>query len=306
MKTKKPTLTIGIPAYNEERNIGNLLSSLYAQIYKSVSLKSVIIVCDGCSDNTIKIVKQYQKRYRSIQLHVSTHRSGKASALNKLYQLATTDYLMTIDADVVFAGKNNIDLMAKAMISDSRLNMVGPRHVPTTSHTLFGNFSRISALLFLDAVAEYNHGSNFYSCMSAEFMRKSFYQSFHFPGGTIADQCYAYGKSITNNARGYKLVKDAQVIFGVAQTFRDWRVLSVRSTVGDKTDTLKHFGNIILPLYTMPRNILIRSTLKWLLKSPLYCTGAIIMNIYIRVFPYSHKVEKGIWEMVESSKELYI
>ena len=306
MTKKLPSLTIGIPAYNEEKNIANLLDSIYDQVYQSVRLKQVVIICDGCSDNTIKIVKRYKKHYLNIKIVTSSHRSGKASALNKIYDLSNSDYLMTIDADVVFMGKKSIDKMAKAMINNSRLNMVGPSHMPTTSHTLFGNLSRVSALLFLDAVSQYNHGSNFYSCMSVEFMRKSFYKSYRFPAGTIADQCYAYGQSIKNNHHGFKLIKGALVIFGVAQTFHDWRVLSVRSTIGDKSDTIKHFGNSVLPLYTIPRELLIRSTLKWLLKSPIYCVGAVIMNLFIRIFPYNHKVENGVWEMVESSKELYL
>lgn len=306
MTNIKPTLTIGIPAYNEEKNIGNLLNSICSQEYNSIELRSIIVVCDGCTDETVNIVNSFATNNSIINIHVTNNRSGKADGLNKIYKLANTDYLMTIDADVIFLGIKNIDLMARTMIQDKRINLVGPFHVPTQSKTMVGNFSRLSALLFLDAVAEYNNGSNFYSCMSVEFMRKSFYKSFCFPIGTIADQCYAYGQSIKNNIYGYKLVRDAKVVFGVAQTFHDWRVLSVRSTIGDKSDTLKHFGASVLPLYSMPRNLLIKSTLKWLLKSPLYCTGAILMNIYIRIFPYNHKVKKGIWEMVESSKVLYI
>ncbi len=306
MTNIKPTLTIGIPAYNEEKNIGNLLNSICSQEYNSIELRSIIVVCDGCTDETVNIVNSFAKNNSIINIHVTNNRSGKAAGLNKIYKLANTDYLITIDADVIFLGVKNIDLMAKEIINDKRINLVGPCHVPTQCKTMVGNFSRLSALMFLDAVAEYNNGSNFYSCMSVEFMRKSFYKSFVFPDGTIADQCYAYGQSIKNSIYGYKLVRDAKVVFGVAQTIHDWRTLSVRSTIGDKADTIKHFGKSILPLYTMPRSILIISILKWFLKSPLYSLGAIIMNIYVRMFPYSHGVKRGIWEMVDSSKEIQL
>jgi hypothetical protein len=142
--------------------------------------------------------------------------------------------------------------------------------------------------------------------MSAEFMRKEFYKSFEFPRNTIADQCYVYGKAIENEPCGFKLVKEAKVIFGVAQTFKDWRLLSVRSTIGDKQDTFKHFGHKIAPLYTMPKPILITALIKWFFKSPFYVLGAIFMNLFIRLFPYNHKVKNGIWEMVTSSKEVTI
>lgn len=306
MKNNLRTLTIGIPAYNEEKNIENLLKSIQSQIYSTVSLNHIIVICDGCTDRTVEIVKKIGYKDSRIKIIESKVRSGKAEALNKLYKESNTDYLMTIDADVIFKGRSDIEIMAKVMSGNPKLKMVGPSHHPTKSHTLFGNFSRLSALIFFDAVYEFNKGNNFYSCMSVEFMRKSFYKSFLFPTKTVADQCYAYGQAIKNSTDGYQLVKNSGVIFGVAQTFYDWRVLSVRSTLGDKNDTIKHYGDSILPLYTMPRKILIRSTLKWLLKSPVYSIGAVIMNLYIRLFPYNHKVKNGIWEMVDSSKELYL
>lgn len=306
MSNKLPTLTIGIPAYNEEKNIGKLLDSLLAQVLSKITLKEIIIVCDGCTDSTVEIIKRYKIKYSFIKLVTSSKRSGKAAGLNKIYKLSNSDYLMTIDADILFYGKNDIDNMACVIINNSNLNMVGPRHIPTESHSLFGKFSNVSASLFLDAVYRFNSGNNFYSCMAVEFMRKSFYKSYQFPKGTIADQCYAYGRSIKDNPNGFELVKESKVIFGVAQTFRDWRILSVRSTKGDKTDTIKHFGENALNLYTIPMNILLISILKWFIKSPLYCSGAVIMNIIIRVFPYNHSVNNGVWEMVDSSKELYI
>ncbi len=220
--------------------------------------------------------------------------------------MSNSDFLLTTDADIVFSSSNDLEMLAKSIVKDSNLSMVGPLHVPTKSNTLFGNFSRYSALSFLDSVAKYNNGNNFYSCMSMEFMRKRFYKSFQFPEGTIADQCYAYWKSVENNPEGFKLVKNARVIFGVAQTFHDWRVLSTRSTIGDKQDTLKHFGNKILPLYTIPKNLLILSLIKWFFNNPLFLTGSVVMNIIIRMFPYNHKPTNGVWEMVNSSKELTI
>lgn len=306
MKKNLPTLTIGIPAYNEEKNIAYAIKSIFSQKISSMSLKSVVVLCDGCTDKTVKIVSTQAKRNKKIHLHTSNHRGGKANGLNRLYRISTADFLLTMDADVIFKSTHDVEIMAQELLKDKKLNMVGPEHWPTKTKTLFGNFSRISALTFGEAVAKYNDGNNFYACMAVEFMRRRFYKSFTFPEGTISDQCYAYGKSIEKDLSGYKLVKEAGVIFGVAQTFNDWRILSVRSTAGDKEDAIKSFGRNILHLYTIPKSILLLSTLKWFFKSPLYTLGSVLMNIYIRVFPYNHKVKNGVWEMVSSSKEVYI
>lgn len=303
---KKNTLTIGIPAYNEEANIQKLLESIFCQRIRNVDLKSIILVCDGCTDKTVEILKFLNTKYKILDIITSNIRSGKAVALNKIYAKSQSDFLLTMDADVIFDGINNIELMADKLIKNPKLNMVGPDHIPTKTKTLFGNFSRISGITIREAVAKFNNGNNFYSCMAAEFMRKRFYKSFIFPHETLSDQCYVYGKSIEHGLFGYEFVPEAKVIFGVAQTFHDWRISSIRSTIGDKADAIKHFGNKILPLYTIPKTLYFLTLLKWFLKSPIYSTGSIIMNIYIRLFPY-HKPERdSVWEVVKSSKYISV
>ena len=303
---KRYSLTIGIPAYNEEANIQNLLDSIFNQQMNSVHLESIILVCDGCTDNTIKILRFLNIKYKILHIITSNKRTGKAAALNKIYRMSQSDFLLTMDADVIFEGIHNLEHMAKRLIKNPKLNMVGPDHIPTKTNTLFGNFSRISGITIREAVAKFNNGNNFYSCMAAEFMKREFYKSFTFPKNTLSDQCYVYGKSIEKSLSGYEFVPQAKVIFGVAQTFHDWRVSSVRSTVGDKADAIHHFGAKILPLYTIPKKIYFLTLLKWFIKSPIYSLGSIIMNIYIRVFPYKKPQNISVWEVVKSSKYISV
>ncbi len=301
----KPLLTVGVPAYNEERNIANLIASIIKQTSIKFELKQILVVCDGCTDKTVPIVKKLAKKYKNIRLIERSIRSGKAAALNLIYEKSNTDFLMTIDADVAFANKSSIDLLVSTLIQNPKLNMTGPRHIPAHSNTLFGNFARVSYQSFEDAFLKINQGNNFYAVMTTEMMRKSFYKSFVFPQGTVSDQCFVYAKSIEKNREGFKLVKESKVVFGTAKTFHDWRILSARSVVGDKEDVLKHFGDWILKYYSMPKKIYFQSLLKWLFKEPFYLIGALIMNIYIRKFPYKKNiVRNGIWELVSSSKDL--
>lgn len=303
---KKPTLSIGIPAHNEERNIKNLIQSIFRQNSKLFKLEQIIVVCDGCTDNTVEVVKRMENKSSRILVIEREIRAGKADALNIIYENSNTDYLMTIDADVAFIGENNLDLLMNEMIKNPKLDFVGPRHVPTNSKTLFGNFARVSYLSFEDALLKLNNGNNFYGVMTGELMKKKFYKSFTFPKNTISDQCYVYATALQKSGlEGFKLVKEAKVMFGTAQTFHDWRVLSARSVGGDKRDVVKHFGRSVLKHYTMPRLLYIVSLIKWFFKSPIYLTGAVLMNIFIRKFPYQKRVVRnGMWELVSSSKEV--
>jgi glycosyltransferase involved in cell wall biosynthesis len=111
----KPTLTIGIPAYNEERNIHNLIRSIFRQTSNRFVLKQIIVVCDGCTDSTVDILSKVSKKSSRVILIERKIRAGKADALNVIYKKSQTDYLLTIDADVVFKGDENLDLMIGMM-----------------------------------------------------------------------------------------------------------------------------------------------------------------------------------------------
>ena len=55
-----------LPCYNEEQNIGDLLSMLVNQTYRSNY--EIIIANDRSTDNTKKIILEYKKNYQTIEL----------------------------------------------------------------------------------------------------------------------------------------------------------------------------------------------------------------------------------------------
>ncbi len=317
----KSSVTIGIPAYNEERNIAALLRSIFSQKRNSYKLESIIVVCDGCTDKTVDIVGAFAKKNkqilrpnglkqsfstnRKIKLIVGDQRRGKAIALNRIYALNKSDYLLTIDADIVLETDKVIDLLVKAIQKDPSLNIVGPRHVPVYPPTLMGKFAYVSYLSFEDAFLKLDSGNNFYAVMTANLIRKEFSKSFKYPKGTISDQNYLYAMATKDNRKGFKFVRNARVLFSPVSTFMDWRILGVRSVSGDKEDAVKHFGEEILEYYSMPKKIMIQSLIKWFLKSPVYTLGSVLMNLYVRMFPYEKvKPKDGKWELATSSKQL--
>lgn len=77
-------ISIIIPAHNEENYIGNTLKSIKNQNFKDYE---VIVVCNGCTDNTEKIAKKHtSKVYNLKEGHVSKARNygAKKSKYNKL------------------------------------------------------------------------------------------------------------------------------------------------------------------------------------------------------------------------------
>ena len=51
--------SIGVMAYNEERNIGRLLTALLAQQTSKCQIDEILVLASGCTDSTVDIVSGY-------------------------------------------------------------------------------------------------------------------------------------------------------------------------------------------------------------------------------------------------------
>ncbi|MEM6940991.1 MAG: glycosyltransferase [Pseudomonadota bacterium] len=89
-----PSVTVVIPAYNEEAAIGKCIESVLASDYPWLE---VVVVDDGSTDQTLNAVFSfaYEKRLRLI----SHPNQGKWSALNRALQDLESDIAVCIDAD---------------------------------------------------------------------------------------------------------------------------------------------------------------------------------------------------------------
>ena len=93
----KPTVSIVIPTYNEELIIGKKLDNIFELEYPLELIEIVII--DSSTDNTPKIIKNYQEKYGNIQLIDEGERAGLATALNKAYAAAKNEIIVKTDCD---------------------------------------------------------------------------------------------------------------------------------------------------------------------------------------------------------------
>jgi cellulose synthase/poly-beta-1,6-N-acetylglucosamine synthase-like glycosyltransferase len=97
----QPTVSILIPAHNEEQVIGRILQGMTKLTYSKDKLQ-IIVIDDASTDNTGKIAEEYSKEYPYIKV---IHRSkkegkrGKASALNAGFKHANGEIVLCFDAD---------------------------------------------------------------------------------------------------------------------------------------------------------------------------------------------------------------
>ena len=95
MKSSK--LSIIIPVYNVEKYIEHCLNSIKLQTMKDFE---IIIINDGATDNSEKIIKEYQKNNPDLIIkYLKKENGGLASARNYGVKFAEGDYISFIDPD---------------------------------------------------------------------------------------------------------------------------------------------------------------------------------------------------------------
>ncbi|MGA9873231.1 MAG: glycosyltransferase family 2 protein [Rhodococcus sp. (in: high G+C Gram-positive bacteria)] len=93
--TRAETLSVVVPAYNEEAYIGLCLKSLVAQ---SDDLHEIIVVDNNSTDRTAAVVRAFMATEPKVKLLVETA-PGVAHARNAGFRAATGDVLGRVDAD---------------------------------------------------------------------------------------------------------------------------------------------------------------------------------------------------------------
>ena len=123
-----PTYVLISPVRNEEKFIGRMIESIAAQTVLPVHW---VIVDDGSTDGTPKIVQSYAERYSFIELIClpkrATRKSGGEGAIQqalKITQSYPYDFLARFDADLEFR-PDYIERMLDEFFRDDSLGIAG-------------------------------------------------------------------------------------------------------------------------------------------------------------------------------------
>ena len=86
----KPSLSIVIPAFNEEQSLRDVLNAISVDVPHEI-----IVIDDGSTDNTFPVAKEYPF-VRSVH-HILNR--GYGAAIITGFRIAEGDIIVTIDAD---------------------------------------------------------------------------------------------------------------------------------------------------------------------------------------------------------------
>lgn len=109
-------LSIVIPAYNEEERLrkektieeyNSYFSKIYGKNFE------IIVVLNGCKDNTLGVVKQAAKRFKQVKYLDIKEAIGKGGAIIEGFKIASGDLIGFVDADMSTKPDAFYDLLKK-------------------------------------------------------------------------------------------------------------------------------------------------------------------------------------------------
>lgn len=304
MKSKVYTVTIGIPAYNEEFSIENAIISMLNQTGDNFKLESIQIFLDGCTDNTEKIAIKLSKRNKIINVVSSAERKGKTFRLNQIYKSNRSDILITFDADIVLGNKKTVSEMVRVFQRDNKALLVAAHQIPIKPNTFVGKAIYAGYKVWDDtrlSVEKYDHIQNHYGAASA--LKKSFAKKLKFPEEITDDRGYLY--IVAKKENGFRYTKSAYIYYQPVNTLRDFFKLRDRCFVKNKLALNKHFGSEVSSLYRIPSKYKYYSIVKNMISNPVFTVLGLLLDLLIRLVPTNDKLyNEGLWEISISTKKI--
>lgn len=299
MLNKKPQISIGIPAFNEQDNIKKLLKNVLNQKGNNFSIKEIIIVSDQSTDNTINEINSIgDKRIRVLE---NKKRLGQALSQNKILESFTGDVLILLNADIM--PKSDFITNIIKPIINSDIDLVGAKVSPLPAKNFFESIINHSASMKQNLYESVKKGQNIYMCHGrARAFSRRFAKKFKWQA-VIGEDAYSYLSCIAN---GYKFqyCPEAEVLYRSPQSLKDHLKQSVRFFQGKKHKNENFKLSFIINEYYVPLFKIVFTFLKYLIIDPVRMSSYIAIILYARMLSELRKRTSSAWDVSASSKQL--
>jgi acetyltransferase-like isoleucine patch superfamily enzyme len=299
-KPYKLSVTIGIPAYNEGANIGYLLENIFLQKCPNFFLEKIIIISDASTDNTVKKAAAFKDD--RVKIIENKERLGKPESQNKIINNTKSDILVILDADIRLKGVNFLSELIKPFELDNMIGMTGADTVPAAARTYVARVISDSHVFKNDVYRQINLGNNIYTCHGrGRAFAKKFYSRLKIPADCSQEDAYTYLECV-NKGFKFRYAQQAKVIFGAPVNINDHAKQSSRFVYG-QASLKKYFDKeFILNEQEIPKGLLLRSFILFVLKNPVSAITYVFIQIYIVIFRPSVKSDVSAWNVSLSTK----
>ena len=131
------TLSVIVPAYNEENTIQRILQKIGEVELIGGTQKEIIVVNDCSADNTERRVREFQEQHPEMNIVYKKHEvnKGKGAALRTGIQSATGDFVIVQDADLEY-DPNEFNILMKPILDGFADVVYGSRFMGGRPHRI--------------------------------------------------------------------------------------------------------------------------------------------------------------------------
>lgn len=196
----KPLISVVVPVYNVEKYLAECLDSILAQTYQNLE---IIVVNDGSTDGSPKIVQKYSAKHKSIVV-VNKKNGGLSSARNAGIEKATGGYLCFVDSDDMIA-PDFIEKLAAAMNPEEGILLSTCRYTRRSSDlgkVEDSGTKVVDAKEYLVKTYYQNNAALYSVTVATKMFAKQLFEKVRFPVGAlyedfaIIDQLVLQSKSV--------------------------------------------------------------------------------------------------------------
>ncbi len=305
MKKNKLTVTIGIPAYNEEANIKNLLQSILKQEERGFYIEKIIVISDGSTDKTVQEIKKVKNK--RIYMIENKKRQGQTKSQNKIFIQAKSDVVVLLEADTFPLNNNYLSNLILPLRKNSEIGLVQGNFTPISGKTMLEK--SLSAQISLFKEFNMNHANTIYILSSGRGGRafsKNVYKKLVFPK-SVPEDVYALLWCRNKNIE-VTFQKSAVCLYRCPQTISDY--VKERFKIQREQVTIKHYFSqeLIDKVYQRSFSYKIKSFIYFSTMHPFEFIYYLYLTIITKISLFSKKMFReeftDFWSTTSSTKSL--
>lgn len=293
---KKTYISIGIPAFNEEKNILSIISDIRNQNESNFKIEKIIVVSDGSTDKTVSLIRE---KYKDVKVVNHKDQKGKAARLNEIFRLNTSELLFLLDADIKFSNKNVLFEMVKTYQENKNIGLIFSYHKALPNGSLVGKFSYFGFKVWDRARKSLGSKGIRYYCEGGLLaLSKDLSDKTWFPEkGHIGDDSYLFYSTVDKKFK-IAVCKKSIVYMQLPNSYKDY-VRQMKRFLSDPKMLKVNYKKELLQKYELLNTSeKIKAFAKETLNSPLIAIGYIAFQFSTKLQMFFYKSEAG-WKPIE-------
>jgi glycosyltransferase involved in cell wall biosynthesis len=301
--SEKPlSVTVGISAHNEEKNIAKLIRSIKSQKENGFVLEKIIIACDGCTDNTVKEIKSL--RYKNVVIINDGKRVGKPARVNQIFNESASDAVIILDADIKISSTATFKNLLSSMSKDGFVVLSYGSARPTKPITFTQKVVTAGHYMWENLYSSFSNAQIYHCVGTIRAFRKSLYKIMKFPQ-VSAEDTFPFLYCMQKNLK-VSFEKAALVEYALPATYADYRTQILRFLKSEDIQAENFNREITHKYFVIRTKEKVSGFIKEFIKNPFW-VGMYVVYLSIpklqTLFGFGYE-STAKWQVATSTKKI--